>query len=146
MRKNNSHVSKTKPERDYYSKYIKSQDYEPTIDETLKFPSTDDDKKDFSNSRTRKKRKPTFQQQLSDHWHENWPKWIGGGIVAILFWLMFDSKIEINSINYNVNDIKEDIQDMKKVDKETNEHLQNQDLNIRENQIRIENIQKSNKK
>lgn len=146
MRKNNSHVSKSRPERDYYSKYIKSQDYEPTVDETLKFPSTDDDKKDFSNSKTRKRRKLTFQQQFSDHLNENWPKWIGGSIVAILLWLMFDSKIAINGINYNVNTLKEDIQEMKQTDKETNEHLQKQDLNIRENQIRIESLQKNVKK
>ena len=59
---------------------------------------------------------------------------------------MFDSKIAINGINYNVNTLKEDIQEMKQTDKETNEHLQKQDLNIRENQIRIESLQKNVKK
>ena len=144
MRKERTHVSKTIPERDYYSKYIKSKDYEPTVDETLHFPSTDDDKKDFSNQKTNKKRKVSLQQQLSDHFEENWIKWVGGVIACVLLWLMFDSKLSINGIEYKVSSMQDDIKELKQTNKETNEHLQKQDLNIREHQVRIETLQKGN--
>ncbi|MFA6925298.1 MAG: hypothetical protein WC223_13715 [Bacteroidales bacterium] len=144
MRKANSHISKTKPEKDYYTKYIKTQDYEPTVDETLKFSETDDDKKDFSNQKSKKKRKPKLQQQIYEHFEENWIKWASGLIIALLVWLMFDSKLSISGINYKVDRIQDDVKELKQTDKETNQHIQQQDLNIKENQIKIENLEKNN--
>jgi hypothetical protein len=146
MKRENTHVPKTRPEKDYYARYIKTQDYEPTVDETLKFPSTDDDKKDFSNQKSKKKRKTSFQQKVIDHFEENWIKWLGGLIITILLWLMFDSKISIAGIDFKVGRIQEDVKELKQTDKETNDRLQRQELDIRENQIKIEGIEKDNSK
>jgi hypothetical protein len=143
MKRDNSHIAKSRPEKDYYAKYIKTQDYEPTVDETLKFPSTDDDKKDFSNQKSKKKRKATFQQKLQDHFEENWLKWVVGFVATILIWLMFDSKSSIGVLDIKVGRVQDDIKELKTVDKETNKRLQDQELNLRENKIRIENIEKN---
>jgi len=141
MTQRKGHMGKSKMERDYYSRFIKNLDYEPTIDETIKFPETDDTKRDFSLPKSSDKRKVSLKQKLSDHFEENWIRWVIGAFVVLLIFLMYDSKVDIKGIETNVDNIKEDMKDVKGSQKEIQNKLHEQDLKIQENKIKLESIE-----
>lgn len=138
MTQRKGHTGKSKVEKDYYSRFIKNLDYEPTVDETIKFPETDDTKRDFSLPKSSEKRKVRLTQKISDHFNDNWLHWIIGAVAMILIFLMVDSKVDIKGIETNVDNIKDEVKDIKDSQKEIRNKLHDQDLQIQENKIRIE--------
>jgi len=99
MKKRGTYNGKTRQAKDYYAKTIKNQDYEPTVDETINFPETDDVEKDFSLPKSTKKRKPKFKQVIIDHFNENWLYWVVGIICIVIFFYMVDAKVDIKGID-----------------------------------------------
>lgn len=146
MTQRKSHTGKTKFEKDYYSRIIKNLDYEPTVDETIKFPESDDSKKDFSVAKSSSKRKISLKEKLSYHFEENWLHWVIGVVAAVLLFLMVNSKVDIKGIETNVENIKEDVEEVKGSQKEINDKLHKQDMKIQENQLRIESLSKNDAK
>lgn len=104
---------------------------EPTVDETIIFPETDDNKRDFSLPKSSNKRKISIKQKLSDHFYENWVNWLVGAVAMILIFLMIDSKVDIKGIETNVDNIKEDMKDVKETQKEINNKVHDQDLKFK---------------
>ncbi len=141
MRNPGSHTGKSRPEREYYTKAIKHLDYEPTLDESLKFPETDDTQRDYSVQKSPKRRKPTIKQQLFDHWEENWVKWLIAGVGAVLLYLMLDSKVAITAISGKVDVIKEEVTELKQVNKTNQERFQQHELKIQEQHFRMSSIE-----
>ena len=146
MRKTHNHTTKSKIEREYYAKALKDLDYEPTVDETIKFPETDDRKRDFSLPKSPHRRKISFKQKVSDHFEENWIKWLLTGACVVIFFLMIDSKTHIASINTKVDTIKEDVTELKKTEKENLERFHKHELELQEVKFKMEVLEKKDEK
>ena len=141
MRNPSGHAGKSKSAREYYTKAIKHLDYEPTLDESLKFPESDDTQRDYSVQKSPKRRKPTIKQQFLDHWEENWVRWLIAGVGIVLLYLMVDSKIAITAINGKVDNIKEEVTELKQVNKSNQDRFQQQELKLQEQHFRISSIE-----
>ena len=142
MKRNYGHTPKSKPERSAYTQYIKKQKYEPTTDEALEFEESVDKNQDLSVATSRKTRKRPIGNVLKDHFEENWPNWLVGGLTFVLLFVMVDSKIDIarifekfDFVNTNLERIEENQTDLK-------ESIHNQDLQIQENKLKIEHLEK----
>ena len=142
MRKTSQHAGKSRAEKEYYSKALKHIDYEPTVDETMKFPETDDAARDYSTPTSTHRRKTPIKQQIIDHFEENWIKWVIVGASIVIFYLMVDSKIAISTIGTKVDVIKEDVSELKKAEKDNQKRFHQQDLQIQEARLRIDAFEK----
>ena len=142
MRKSSQHTPKSQAEREYYSKALKHLDYQPTVDDTIKFPETDDANRDYSLPTSSVRRRPKLKQQILSHFEENWIKWLLAGISIIIFYLMVDSKIGISTIDTKVDIMKEDILELKGTEKENIERFHKQDLQLQETKLRVDAIEK----
>jgi len=142
MRKTSPHAGKSKAEKEYYSKALKHLDYQPTVDETIKFPETDDADKDYSIPTSTHRRRTNLKQQICDYFEDNWIKWLLAGIGAVIFYLMVGAKISISTVETKVDIIMEDVTDLKKVEKEHQERFHQQDLQIQESRLRIQALEK----
>jgi cell division protein FtsL len=148
-RHSNSHIPKSGAEKRYYNDFIKSQDYVPTVDESLKFSETTDEQNEFKVEKNKKPRKKSFKEQISDHFGEHWIYYVIGVVTIVISFLMIDSKVDIarifeknSTIEKNIETISTDIKELDKkitddIDelKETNH---DQDMKIQENSLKIE--------
>lgn len=142
MRKTSQHVGKSNAEREYYSKALKHLDYQPTVDETMKFPETDDAARDYSIPTSTHRRKTPIKQQLIDHFEDNWIKWVLI-VASIMFsYLMIDSKISISTLGIKIDVIKDDVSELKKAEKDNLERFHQQDLQIQEARLKIDAFEK----
>lgn len=146
MRKSTSHAAKTKSEREYYSKAIRNLDYEPTVDDAIKFPETDEGKSDYSLQRSIHKRRINLKQRVLDHMEENWIKWVLAGTAIVIGYLVYDSKINISVLMTKVETIVSEISELKNNEKANVEKLHQHDLEIQEAKFKIESVEKSGKK
>jgi len=146
MRDIKKHIPKSNAHREYYVKVLKNLDYEPTVDDTLKFPETDDKDKDYSLPTTEKRRRLPFKTQIREHFEENWIKYVVGIISAVLFFLMVESKIDISVIKEKINNLREDIIEVKSLTKENRNKLDNQEKEILENKYKIKYLENTKEK
>jgi hypothetical protein len=142
MNPREAHVGKSFPQKQGYWRYISEQDYEPTVDEKLPFNQTTESGEELRESSGRRRSGIALRTRLIDHLSENWFNWLVGAVAVILLWLMFDSKNAISIINERISSLKESIASIKAVvDSNTNAEHQN-DLQINENRLKIEFLQK----
>ena len=142
MRETSQHVGKSKAEKEYYSKALKHFDYQPTVDETMKFPETDDAARDYSTPTSTHRRRTPIKQQLIDHFEDNWIKWVLL-VASIMFsYLVIDSKISISTLGIKIDVIKDDVSELKKAEKDNLERFHQQDLQIQEAKLKIDAFEK----
>ena len=161
MGRNSGHTPKSKIQKDFYTRYIKEQNYEPTVDESLGFDTSNDKEEDFSLQKAERKRKEPKKDIILRHFEENWVKWVFSfaGIALLYFFFTFQvnlSRTDSRSLenekdisNLNVDTDKE----VERLDKEIEklegkielekDKNQQQDLNIQRNSIMIENKKSS---
>ena len=134
------HKQKTETGRRIYRDYIKRQDYSPTVDETLSFPSSEKSEEDFSEPTTKRVRNVSLQDKIKEYVLENYINWIVGGVLVLLVFLMYGSKLDISTLNSSVSNIKENILELKGSTRGNLTKLHDQDLKIQENKLRIEHF------
>jgi len=145
MRKSQSHVPKSNLEKEYYMKGIKNFDYEPTVDEAIKFPVTDNTDRDFSVQTSPHRRKSNFNESFFNHLEDNWIKWLIAGIGFVIFYLMVDSKIDITRILTNVENLKQDVTRLNDGQEQNAEKIQKQEIEIEKTKMKIEFIEEKKK-
>jgi cell division protein FtsL len=157
MKRNLSgHVGKTRSEKQFYSDYIKSKDYTPTVDDSLKFNETTDDENEFALEKNKKRRKRPIGEILSEKWEEYWFHVISGIVALVLSFFMIDAKVGLAQLFERTNNINSNVNEVKSLIKETKDEINNslekiedanhqQDLLIKENQIKIEHENKNGK-
>jgi len=154
-RNSNSHTPKSGLEKKYYNDFIKSQDYTPTVDESLKFEETTDEKNEFKVESNKKRRPKPFKEQFTEHFSENWIYYVIGVATIVISFFMIDSKVDIarlfeknSSIEKSIEKVGGDIEEIdKKLDSEfekLNDKNHLQDMKIQENSLKIE-FKKENK-
>ncbi len=150
MSRNSGHIGKNQGEKQFYSEFIRSQNYTPTVDDSLKFEQTTDDNNEYAVEKNRKRRKRPIGEVISEKWEEYWFQ-IVTGIGALVFgFFMVDAKVGIaqlfertENINSNINEVKSLIKDNKQDIDNSIEKIEDknheQDLIIRENEVNIQN-------
>jgi hypothetical protein len=145
MRESKNHTSKNFNEKESYRRYIKQTDYEPTVDETLKFNSTDEQQKGLAQT-TAGYRGISLHTSVTNHLKEHWGEYLIAFLLIIMSYFMYESKIDINGINIKVNSIEDDVKELKTEQKELNQKNHEQDLKIQKNDLKIEEIDKAQMK
>ena len=149
-RERSRHTPKSRAERDYYSRLIKQQDFEPTKSESIDFQESSDKDEDYSIQKASKPRRRPLPDLISEHLKDNMAGYILsiGGIILLYF--MVESKIDLATIKEKINGmdtkstrIESEVKDLEsKIDKNS-EKLHEQEILVRENKIRIEGFKES---
>ena len=160
MGRNSGHNSKSKAQRDFYTKYIKEQNYEPTIDESLSFDNSNNKEEDFSLQRAPRKRRESNSEIFKRHFSENWLTWLVSVIGISLFYFFVTFQLNLSKIDSKSNENEKDISNLdSKIDKEVNkkdsqiekledkieierDKNQQQDLKIQKNTLTIDSKKK----
>lgn len=136
------HVNKSQRQRQDYWRYIENQDYEPTLDEKLRFPQTGQAGEELSEPSTKRRRRIRLSTRLADHLSENWLSWLFAIAALVLFWLTTESRIAMAKIEASVESTKDDLGTVvQRVGTAATANAQ-QDLAIAEQRIRLDYIQR----
>jgi len=119
MSNRNRHVGKNKAQRFAYSRYIKTLDYEPTIDESIDFGSTEKGGEELTESTSRRPSRGINKIMIFDHLKEHWVAWLIGSIVVLGLYLVNESRVTIAIMNNtlsentkNIDTAKSDIKNL----------------------------------
>ena len=107
MSNRNSHTGKSYQEKETYKRYLSKKDYEPTVNESLDFRSTEKPGEDLTEPSVTKKRAVSFNYAVSEHLKENWIKYLIAGCVIIGVFLVYDSRLKFELFDYKLSDIKD---------------------------------------
>lgn len=142
MNPRNTHVNKTPPQRKQYWKYIESQDYEPTVDEKLRFARTGQGGEELGEPSVKRRRRIKLSTRIGDHLSENWVNWLFAIAGAVLLWLMTGSKVNIASLEANQSSDRDSIKTLQETASKLSELETQQMLQINENRLRIDFLDK----
>ena len=160
MGRNTGQTTKNKVQKDFYSKYIKEQNYEPTVDDSLNFDTSNDKEEDFSLQKADRKRKEPKKDLILRHFEENWVKWLFSFVGIALLYFFFTFQVNLSRTDTRSLEKEKDITNLDSKEEKSTERLDNeiekleakietekeknqqQDLNIQRNSILIENKKK----
>lgn len=133
-----SHNEKTPKERAIYAQYLKGLDYTPTVDQRLPFPASDEPGEDLSEPTVKRRRKVALSAKLADHFKSKWVEWLVGLAIIGGGYLLYGSKIEFSEFKIHFNTLKDEVTDLKQTSKEHGKQLQQQEIKLREHDVRLE--------
>lgn len=125
-------------ERKMYSQYVKETSYEPTVDLTHDFSNSSSLGRDLSQQKSNNVRPGRKWRQFQDHFAENWPAYIATGILSLVVYLTYTGRIEINSLDNGITNIKESITDLSDKQRKNTDLIQNLRLDVQKNQLNIQ--------
>ena len=70
------HTGKTQEQKQAYGRYIKTLDYEPTLEEGIDFGSTVNGGEELSESSSKRKPRGYIKTIVGDHFREHWVEWV----------------------------------------------------------------------
>ena len=143
MTNRKSHVTKSPTQRVNYNRYIERQDYEPTVDDALPFAHSSQSGEDLREPTSRRKRTINMTERILDHFQDHYLTWIFSGIIIVLIYLMFESKVDFARIHKSLEFSGKNISSLDFDMKKKTEKDSKQDLNINENRIKIGVIEKT---
>lgn len=146
MSKRKLHVGKTPYQKSAYHKYIQRMDLEPTLDDSVNFNDSAKGGEELSEPTSKRKRKIKTKDRIANHFSDNWVIWISGIFVFALMYFMIDSKIDFAKLDVNLNNQVEKIGTIHNSSLSNKKQNHKQDLQINENKLRIEFIEKNNQK
>jgi hypothetical protein len=138
MNRNPSHQKKTTDHMRVYTRAIRRQNYEPTIDETIPFNDTTTAGEDLSQPTLARRRPINVKALLLDHFRENWVQYAVGILLVVGTYFMIDSKVNFARIFENIQFHSSQIESLKIDVKDINKDNVRQDLKIQANEIRVE--------
>jgi len=142
MAKRKIHKGKSRSSREQYNRYIKTRDYEPTVDDTLSFSQSDQSGEELGEPTSTRKRKVNTKQYILEHLSENWLNYVVVMATIVLVYLMYDSKVDLACIDVNITAQKEDISDLELETKQQIKKNYSQDVDINENRVRLDTLER----
>ncbi|MDD3275162.1 MAG: hypothetical protein PHN16_05370 [Candidatus Omnitrophica bacterium] len=140
MDRRGGHAGKSKMDKQIYHKYIKRIDCEPTLDEKLPFPNSNQEGEELSESTSKRKRPIPFGFSLKQHFQERWLYWIVGFVVFVVTYFIFDAKVNIKQLNFITGENKKEITEIRSDVKTIQEDNHKQDLSIQETKLKLDFI------
>lgn len=120
MTNRNVHVGKSQQEKDFYGRYIKSLDYEPTLDESIDFASTEKAGEELSESSSKRAPRGRLKYNLVSYFSEHWLEWVIGALVIISLFLINESRITTTIMSKNIEDTNKNVDEVTTDIKEIN--------------------------
>jgi len=144
------HVSKSRIEKDYYVQRLHEISYEPTAEEELEFPQSDQPDEETNTSRSSRTRKShSYAESLSEHFKRNSAVWIVGLLtllILICFPFFMEIKGSIGRIEAMIDGI---MRDMSRYEIDLNsikDKIHNQELKLQEQGAKIDSLEREPKK
>jgi len=137
------HVGKSQTERDVYARYIKKQDYEPTINESISLGDSDQAGQELKEPTELRKRPTSLNERIEDHIETHWLEWLLAIIIALISYLSFDTKIDIARIYERLTSQFQALKELKDAAKDETQTNQAQQLLLREHAIKLQNMEDS---
>jgi len=112
------HIGKTQEQRQAYGRYLKSLDYEPTLEEGIDFGSTENGGEELSESTSKRRPKGYIRNIMRDHFSDHWLEWVFGGLLLIGLFLINESRVTTTIMNNTLSSTSESVDKIEeKVDK-----------------------------
>ncbi|MGD9874405.1 MAG: hypothetical protein AB7T27_09040 [Kiritimatiellia bacterium] len=137
-----SHIAKTQGQRQAYNRYIQQLDYEPTVDEALRFANSTQPGEELTEPTSKRKRSLNTGERFRDHIIQNWLNWVVGVVAVVLLWLMYDSKIDFARMSATMENQKESLDKVEQAEGKNADKNTEQDLLIGEHKIRIGSLER----
>lgn len=137
MNKRNRHVGKSPAARESYYRYLKNIDCEPTVDDQIALSPSTEAGEELCEPTTTRRRKISAGRQFKDHISEHWIEWLFGVGVVVAVWFMVDARIDMACVETNVDTHKGNISDLQADVQKGVDKNQEQDLTLREHQVRL---------
>ena len=136
------HAGKSKKEKEYYKMAIHKLDYEPTVDDSLKFPASDSTEEDLSVSKTQKMQTINKVDKIAEYIKNNWINWVIMIIAAALSFFIYHFNGDMGEVKGRLFGVSENINRIESLVKENIDENHKQDLLINENKIRMNFLEK----
>jgi hypothetical protein len=137
---------KSTQERVNYSKAIRAQDYEPTLNEQFNFYESDNLEDSQEITDVPQKRPVSFNERLKDYWDNNGIQTIIGILLVVVgffvTFFLFDINKGITKIEVKQDQNIKSIDEVKKVGEENADKLNEMNLDIQKNSIKLEYLEK----
>lgn len=141
MKKREIHAGKSHGERDYYARYLKNKDSEPTsAEETVLEPSTEDGT-DLREPKLTGRRPIGTGKKIWEHIQEHWLEWAFCIVIALVIFFGRDVLIDLTRIETNQLIQKESISFLQSRAQKISDKNQEQDLTLKEHSIRISHVE-----
>jgi hypothetical protein len=135
------HVGKSPIAREYYSRYLKNIDCEPTVDDQIALSPSTEGGVELREPTSNRKRPISTSQKLQEHLQNHWVEWLFGTIVAITAWSVIYARIDFARIETNQITQKESITVLQSGTQKASNKNHEQDLMLREHSLRISNVE-----
>lgn len=145
-RKTNQHTNKSIAQRRSYSKAIKELTYDPTVDDSLDFASSDDptDKSRIEDA------PPSRPVSLGDRLIEIRDKYgltiIGSIVLVVASYFVFDFNHDMTEVKTKQEGLEDDVKEIKSDVEKVNDKNQEQDLKLKEHEVKIHFLEQTKKK
>lgn len=141
MSRTNRYQKKSPDHLRAYNRAIRTQRYEPTLDETLDFKETSEAGEDLSEPAKNRRRPINHKSRIKDHFLENWANWLVGALAIVGLYFMIDAKVELARVDARV-DFNKELTTSLDADLDGNaKHDAEQDLWIQENRLRVQQLE-----
>jgi hypothetical protein len=143
MTRNPSHQKKSRGQLHEYSRGIKEQRYQPTVDDMLIFNDTTNPGEDLSAPPIQKRRPINRTAKLLDHFKRHLIPYAVTVFLAVATYFMVDSRIVVATLTERSSNHTTQIDRLDNEVKELGKKDGNQDLEIREHRVRIEQLERN---
>ena len=138
----NTHVGKTIEERVGYQRYLQGIDTEPTLDESLKFRNSAKAGEELIEPTSTSPRPVSLHSKISEHLVGNWLSWLFGVVVLSIGYLLYDSKVGISRLDTDLQGKTKTMELLGTDLRDAEKNLNAQALQINENKLRIEFLER----
>lgn len=138
-----THTGKSRAEKEYYKKEIQNVGYEPTVDDSLSFPVSDDTEEDLRVSETQRMQRVKLPQKVAEHFQNNWIGWVIGSVALVLIFFIFNFNRDVGRVEGRLDSLSENVNKIESSLLESFNENRDREIQISENKIRLDFLEKS---
>ncbi len=135
-------MEKSPSARAAYSRYIRKLDLEATVEAPQPFSPSTDSGEELGEPTSQARRRRNIPQDMADYARESWASWLVTGIIMVLLFLTYGSKIELARISSSIESLKERMLAVGDDSKERLRKSHDQELILREHSVLINQLEK----
>lgn len=133
-------------EKFQYNKGLKEQAIEPTFLRDSGYKLSSDPDIDVGLGQSYTPPHSNTSGFLKEHFTNHWPTWLFGLLLIIAGGFIWDAKTDIKVLFEKISNTNDNVKSQKADIDRINKELNDQNLKLQENKIRIENLEKFNDK
>lgn len=138
MNPRDMHVGKGQLDKQRYQKYIGKLPSEPTLEQKLPFPDSNQDGEDYATATASRERPVSYGERVRNHFKEQWPAWLATAIVAVGGYFVFQFRLDMQKVDLTGQETRREVATAQADIKGLTQKNSDQDLKIQENAFRID--------